>query len=246
MNRRLRACLLALCAALLATPTLASGLPPAPYYITYESLSPGRIAVADVNGDGHVDVVAAVGGASQLNVRLGDGSGRFGPATPYALPAPAADVAVADLDGDGLLDLVATGPGAAVSFFPGTAPGVFGARSDWGAGFSVLSSLAVGDLDGDGRRDVVVTDPAMSQAIVARQVVPRVFLTGSSPLAGIGPESPALADMNADGKLDLLVVTTNQGGVVIANGRGDATFDPPSVFTALTNPIALALGDLNA
>src|SRR5262245_39976510 len=201
MNRRLGGCLLMQSAVWLASPAFA-GLPPAPFAITYETLSPRRIAVADLNGDGHVDVVAAVVGASQLNVRLGDGAGRFGVATPYALPAPAADVAVVDLDGDGLLDLVATGPGGALSFFPGTAPGVFGARSDWGAGFTAFSSLAVGDLDGDGHKDVVVTDPGSTQATVERQVFPRVFLTAGSSLSGIRPESPALADMNGDGKLD--------------------------------------------
>jgi hypothetical protein len=68
------------------------------------------LAIADLDGDGHQDVAAAVGG--EFEVVLGNGDGTF--ATGVLFPIPTLDprssggaksLAAADLDGDGASDL---------------------------------------------------------------------------------------------------------------------------------------------
>jgi hypothetical protein len=57
----------------------------------------------------------------------------------------------------------------------------------------------------------------------------------------------AAADLNGDGKLDLVVAESTSNGVKVLLGNGDASFQAPSpLIGTLGTPISMALGDLNA
>ncbi len=131
-----------------------------------------RVALGDFNRDGHLDVaVAAIGGGgapSGLQVRLGDGQGRF------STQAPAIDggvaspwyVAVGEFKTDGNEDLISANTdsdGAAVSTFLGK--GNVGAtfRRGPGSPFTLGGDgrgVALGDFNNDGREDFVMVGGA--------------------------------------------------------------------------------------
>ena len=74
-------------------------------------------AFADVNGDGHVDIVVGNEGTSNM-IYLGTGDGNF--ATVEGIPfgsanSPTTDVAVGDIDGDGLVDVAVANDGTPMS-----------------------------------------------------------------------------------------------------------------------------------
>src|SRR5262245_34623695 len=65
-------------------------------------------AVADLDGNGHLDVVTANGfNSTSIAVLMGRGDGTLGAATTLTVGSSPTSIAVADLDGDRHLDLVA-------------------------------------------------------------------------------------------------------------------------------------------
>jgi hypothetical protein len=86
---------------------------------------PENVAIADLNNDGNLDLVAAnVGGT--VAVLLGNGDGTFGPLQTYAggTNLSGAHLAVADFNGDGFLDIAAADEG-------GNAVAVLLNNADW-------------------------------------------------------------------------------------------------------------------
>ena len=71
-------------------------------------VNPQSVAVADFNGDGNPDIVAANSGGNTATVLLGDGTGGFTAATssPFATGANPQSAAVADFNRDGKPDFV--------------------------------------------------------------------------------------------------------------------------------------------
>jgi hypothetical protein len=132
--------------------------------------TPLQVAVADLDTDGHLDLVVANGGINAkdagVTVLLADpGSpGQFRPGTFYAMNDLARMICIADLDGDDRPDLAVAAmvPGlvndyeSVVQLFvqDPARPGRFvrGGRYDSG---DLADFIAVADLDGDGHVDVV-------------------------------------------------------------------------------------------
>lgn len=69
---------------------------------------------------------------------------------------------------------------------------------------------------------------------------------GSSTLGAFqGPLGLAMADLNRDGKLDLVVANNGGGNISVLLGNGDGTFKAPVNYTVGSNPYAVAVADLN-
>jgi hypothetical protein len=122
------------------------------------------LAVADVDGDENLDVLASGNGPKLF---LGDGHGALnaGPQLPTAIGGAYA-VALHDLDGDGTQDLVATFPhgqaqcaGCGLGVFKGSGRGQFDAVRSLPVGEQPIA-LDVVDLDGDGVSDIGVANSA--------------------------------------------------------------------------------------
>src|SRR5437870_2934965 len=83
---------------------------PAPFRAIHLRVAthPTMVTVADVNKDGHPDILAANGGSGNVSVYLGDGKGGFAQAagSPFSAGQNPADIATADFNGDGILDVV--------------------------------------------------------------------------------------------------------------------------------------------
>jgi hypothetical protein len=121
------------------------------------------VAVADVNGDGVPDLVAAnfvsdTGSfPGNVSLLLGNGDGTFQPAVNIAAGYSPYTVAVAAVSGDGRPDLiVADGDANTVNVLDGNGDGTFRFAAEYLAGSSP-GQLVVADLNGDGLPDVVAT-----------------------------------------------------------------------------------------
>ena len=205
----------------------------------------------DFNGDGITDLAASdttAGGApGYVLIALGKGDGTFG--TPITSTVGGRVLAVGDFNRDGKLDVVAAtnvpnGSNSNVSILPGNGDGTLGSSRLLGQ-FTDLTFALAADFDGDGNRDLFVfTDTGTSYVYTGHgdfTFAPGVgFTTGYYPIDGV------VADLNGDGKKDV-VVANNQAGTITIFGNISA---PGAVnFTETDSPFPgatdVAAGDLN-
>ena len=200
-------------------------------------------------------------------------SGHFTPATgnPVFLPPVtyaiggglSSSVAVADVNGDGKPDLIAVsglggqnGDGL-VSVLLGNGDGTFQNARTFDSGGGFPTSVVVADLNRDGKPDLVVANcgaflgqafcPTTANGVLA------IFLgngdgTFQKPTlydsGGVGAMQVAVADLNLDGKLDVLVANSG-GGVAVFLGKGDGTVQPlPNLWAQ--SAVAMSVADVNA
>lgn len=206
-------------------------------------LSPVLLS-ADLDGDGHLDLLGA-GTSSAPNWLMvshgaGDGSFGLGVGLPAALPHQfALEAAVGDLDLDDDLDLVATKPYAQVLRNAGD--GTFtsdGSLSGEATAFVIPLSMTLADLAADGTPDLVV---GMSDAVQrvhhglsggALSVEPVLVPVGST--ADFVSRGSVLADVTGDGILDLTLAHMGELSLLVRPGLGDGNFGPTIASPFLT------------
>lgn len=164
------------------------------------------IAAADMNKDGHLDLVAPSTG-SALAILLGNGDGTFQPKSVTSIDFSPYLFEVADVDLDGNLDFVGVN-GGAIRILPGNGDGSVrtpGLTVEVPTGpFTTTPDVAVADMNRDGTPDLVVTQQAPSNGIGAvlvllqQPVEPPLSLTQST----IDPASSFAYAANA-GWIDL-------------------------------------------
>src|SRR5205814_3897534 len=125
----------------------------------------GGIVAADVNHDGHIDLVYDVPNPSSntqtLHVMLGGGHGDFsqGPITTFTNPEPPGALMLGDFDGDGQTDILSLGVSQVVNqVFWGDGTGHFTP----GASFGPHQSYGPADIDSNGRLSLIGVVPATS------------------------------------------------------------------------------------
>lgn len=195
--------------------------------------------VADFNGDGSPDVVTS--GDLQLQLSLGRGDGTFEVSTPipgtviYTRGDPRAmidaTVVHGDFNGDGHQDVLTTGAPSVYtsrpSLFLGHGDGSFGVPiAVSNAAVSVTTQAAVADINGDGKDDVASSDgTTISVNLSSGDGTFRTVSTALTQISGErSSQTIAFADLNGDGRLDLVYTTTNN--LAVMTGRGDGTFSP--------------------
>jgi hypothetical protein len=217
--------------------------------------APFSLAVADLNGDGKPDLVTADYLGHELSVLLGNGNGTFRAAQNLAAGAYPSSVTVADVNGDGRPDLIAAnfhdlGASDGLYVFLGNGNGTFKAARVLSTGPGTYPhAVVVADVNGDGRPDLITANwqKAGSVSVLLGNgngsfKAAQTFNTG----AGTYPNELAVADLNGDGKPDL--VTADYGnystvGVLLGNGNG--TFQSAVNFGVGGLPYSVAVADLN-
>jgi uncharacterized protein (TIGR03437 family) len=197
------------------------------------------LALTDMDGDGILDLVLDSKGLNGAGIMFGKKDGTFAALIPIAGPANPGqanqcwDVAhVADLNGDGKPDLVIrsniTDQSSGVGIMLNQGSGSFGTPVLIANAAPSFFSVVTADFAGDGKVDIGV----FNGGSVASPL--QIFLGNgdgsfqASPPVAILVGVLSAADMNGDGKADLVQVNANSD-VVIYLSNGDGTFQtlPP-------------------
>ncbi|HSS48249.1 MAG TPA: VCBS repeat-containing protein [Thermoanaerobaculia bacterium] len=207
--------------------------------------------LADLDGDGALDVVVSNDAPDPKLVYLNDGKGHFRAGSTYGHAAwPTRNAAVADLDGDGLPDIVVAnrfeGEGANYVCL-NRGHGKFDADC---IAFShePATTITAADFDHDGRIDLVVPHRDGGQSYVYLQTGKKGFPDFRR--VPFGPADAAfrmaeVADIDGDGLLDIVAIDERRG-VTIYFGQPGGTFSAGlPLADGKAAPYALAVGDLN-
>ena len=246
------AALLAATAGAAHAQTPAATFGPAATFSTGANSQPTDIAVADVNGDGKPDLVTANFFNTTVGVLLGTGTGTFGAAASFAL-GPNNNpryLAVADVNGDGKPDaLTANAYTNTAGVLLGTGTGTFGAATTFATGGSQPGGIAVADVNGDSKPDLLLSNYASNTVGVLLGTGTGSFgaATTYSTGAGSAPQGIAVADVNGDGRPDLLTANSGTDAVGILLGTGTGAFGTPTTYSTGVNtrPRTIAVADVS-
>ncbi len=214
------------------------------------SLGPGPAprpaATADVNGDGHADLVS-VGDFTQgdLRVSLGLGNGRFAAASTVAGTAQTQGLDLGDLTGDGRTDIVASTVSEAV-VLKGNGAGGFTELGRYPLTLGGQVEPLVVDVDNDGDLDVVAPTFTAIQSLINNGS--GVFTVGpSTQVSGAGVLSAiAVAHLNPGATPDLFAVDGFSGTTFALTGNGNGAFTlKGSLYGTAFVPEDVAALDLN-
>ncbi|RKH14836.1 hypothetical protein D7V97_01700 [Corallococcus sp. CA053C] len=225
-------------------------------------------AVADVNGDGKLDILVANAESGSillpsgsLSVFLGNGDASVQPEVNYGSASLSSNAVVAvDVDGDGWLDAVTVNGQTNLLLINGnisvyknlgpSAPGTFGAPTSFTTGTPGSVHLCTGDFNHDGVADIATTSVTLSQVSV-------LFGTGAGsfgaptfigiPNTGGAQSTIACRDLNSDGFSDLVVTSPASARLSVLINQGNGSFAAPVSYSNAPSgqTAGIAFGDAN-
>ncbi len=208
--------------------------------------APNRVLLADMNGDGKMDVVAVYDGSPSATVKtyLNDGAGNFGAAISASLATTSTSVFANDVNGDGKADLVSvSGSQAFVQLNDGSAG--FSGFSKFSLGNSNANQILLTDLNKDGRPDIVAFSSFSTGITTLLNNGSGAFGAASPFVAVPSPTSQMIStDINNDGNLDLVALPGNTLYTLLGDGTGK--FGTPITSKITNSGLTLsAITDVN-
>ena len=213
------------------------------------------IAAGDLNVDGRVDIVTANYNRNTVSVLLGNGDGTFSAPNDFDVGGRTTEVVVDDFNADGKPDVAAL-TDARVMVMLGNGDGSL--RMLAGYIENQPSALATARLISGASSDLAVTVGSSSITLLVGNGDGTFHYSTYIEEIGTNADAVAIADINADGKQDLIVgaggtsclcffncspCTPLPGGVAVLLGMGDGTFTPRAYVNG--DAYWLAVGDLD-
>jgi len=223
---------------------------------------PNDIAIADFNKDNNLDLAIANNETKHLSVLLGNGKGgfHFSPSSPFRLNVKphTHSVAAGDFNNDGNTDLLTESwqVDSVVVIF-GNGQGNFNSPQYFKVGKRPYQRVRTADVNNDGFPDIITTNLEGNNCSVLLCDGKGNFIqaNGSPFPCGNAPFGVTIADVNADGKADIIIADaptitaegTGKDGLFILLGDGKGSFHAldGSPFATGKSPSRLATGDID-
>ncbi len=226
---------------------------PATYFV---GQSPQGLKLADFNRDGKLDFLVTNAGSSSVTIQLNNGRGEFNVGIPILTGANSRALGVADFNNDGNLDLMVKSVTSGLALLAGNGRGDFNQIASGLAASFQNPIVTTGDFNGDGNTDAAVIGPdAFSNCsfgngnfIVLSGDGRGGFTPGAARTLAERPTAFKAADVNNDGRDDLLFASTCSASglfVMLANDAGFANPVRYDIGREAVGPQSLVIGEFN-
>ena len=201
--------------------------------------------IADLDGDGNLDVAVATGFGNLIIVFSGDGTGGLTPTAEMEAGPNVTHVAAGDLNRDGIPDLVGANENAgSVSVYLGQGSRAYAPRRDYDSGSTPCYTNII-DLNHDGILDIAETTEGLDQLSILIGVGDGTFLP-RVPYGGVaGPTAIEAGDFDEDGNPDLVVPSFHQDTINVFFSAPNGTFPRQSSIQCGLAPWSVCVADLN-
>jgi hypothetical protein len=168
----------------------------------------------------------------------------------YSVGANPFAVAVADVNGDGKPDLISANAGVgSLTVLTNNGDGIFGSNATLNVG-TVPVFVAAADINGDGKPDLISANDSSasggSLTVLTNNGKGLFVLSATLTAAIAGPYCVAVADVNGDGKPDLICADSGDNLLTIFLGNGTGGFTPNSTIGVGNLPEYVVAADLNS
>jgi hypothetical protein len=207
-------------------------------------LDPRHVTTGYFNGDEALDVAVVNRNSNTVSYYPGNGSLAFGAPVSFGTGITPGSLSQADINNDGLPDFVlsSTASGAVHRVLLNDSSREYYPRYDTAAPGALAS--AVGDFTGDGVPDVAVTSEAQVWILQNNgfgNLSPRAETYGVSG----GCVTMVAADLDGDGKQDLVRANLSGNTISVWPGNGDGTLGAKTEYVVGQTPWSMAVSDLD-
>jgi hypothetical protein len=211
------------------------------------------LGVADLNGDGIMDIAAA-DASGVVRVMLGTGNLTYTTAI-YSAPGQLETIVIGDFNNDGYPDLaVGTADDGGIGVYINNGDGTFTGPATYPYGNTF--GLATADVDNDGNLDIIGQGFVMLGLGNGKFEDPVPLVQISSRPAGKSRKTPqassiigspvAVADFNGDGNADVIEISNVGEPTKVLLGNGNGTFRPAPHGSACNFVgVSVAIADFN-
>jgi len=206
---------------------------------------PSAAQLADLNGDGKLDLILISTAGSVAAIRWGLGTGYFDVPTEINTGIAPSSLLLADINKDNKLDLVLTNVGDnSLYYYINQGNGVFGTPALLDTGTTPVA-IQSGDFNGDGYTDIAVVNNGSNElSIYLNDTLGGLNAPDSIP-TGTNPTSLTVLDLNTDGKKDIVVTNSADNTISVLYGSGLGTFANQGDMTVTTNPVYVMSDNVN-
>ncbi len=242
----------------------------APKMMAYFPVSYGVPFLADVNGDGRLDLIFYVFSTHLTRVYRGHDQGfeqyavvsKAATCTDTSVTCVLGEMQVADVNRDGNPDLLMSFPDSTLYLCLGNGNGSFRTPVKLDTNASSVLAFTTADFNNDGRLDIAIGGYNGIQVLLGNG--DGTFRKNSTPglRSATGRQQFSLggqllsADLRGNGKVDLIMLDALAsatspgdclfgGGISVFLGNGDGTFADPTSYGTGQYAVSAAIGDMN-
>jgi hypothetical protein len=212
--------------------------------------APYNVAIAELENNLKADIVATDNSPTgQLLVMSGNGNGTFLPVAKYGAGSFAFGLKVLDWNADTFNDIVvtsATSIPSGISLLANSKTGTFPSRTPYTTG-DIPVSVDMRDINGDGFLDLIVANSggASNNLSLLLGKSGGTFDVPRSLTAGAIPRSVVFADVNKDGKADIVAANESSATVSVLLGDGTGAFAAKKDYPAGSGPYTVIASDFS-